>query len=123
MVQKTEHSDNTQGAIVLNSTAEFCRTLGDIPTYGRAGNREEEEDDSFMVKYKHVFIKLELFLFKIFYLFQDYDKNNLKQEHSVDSDDSSNEGWKEVEMGMQLFCYFYNSIFSLFLFYFREKVS
>lgn len=27
--------------IVLNSTAEFCRTLGDIPTYGLAGNREE----------------------------------------------------------------------------------
>lgn len=30
--------------IILNSTAEFCRTLGDIPTYGRAGNREEGED-------------------------------------------------------------------------------
>lgn len=39
------------GAIVLNSTAEFCRTLGDIPTYGRAGNREEEEDESLMVIY------------------------------------------------------------------------
>lgn len=32
------------GNITLNSTAEFCRTLGDIPTYGRAGNRAEEED-------------------------------------------------------------------------------
>lgn len=29
------------GNIVLNSTAEFCRTLGDIPTYGLSGNREE----------------------------------------------------------------------------------
>jgi len=36
---------------VLNSTAEFCRTLGDIPTYGKAGNREEEEDESLMVVY------------------------------------------------------------------------
>ncbi|XP_029168218.1 U4/U6.U5 tri-snRNP-associated protein 1 [Nylanderia fulva] len=33
--------DNQVGNIVLNSTAEFCRTLGDIPTYGLAGNREE----------------------------------------------------------------------------------
>lgn len=32
------------GNIILNSTAEFCRTLGDIPTYGKAGNREETED-------------------------------------------------------------------------------
>lgn len=30
--------------IVLNATAEFCRTLGDIPTYGKSGNREETED-------------------------------------------------------------------------------
>ncbi|XP_026685825.1 U4/U6.U5 tri-snRNP-associated protein 1 [Diaphorina citri] len=33
------------GAIILNSTAEFCRTLGDIPTYGQAGNRGEEEQE------------------------------------------------------------------------------
>lgn len=33
--------ENQTGNIVLNSTAEFCRTLGDIPTYGLAGNREE----------------------------------------------------------------------------------
>lgn len=32
------------GTIVLNSTAEFCRTLGDIPTYGLSGNREEEQE-------------------------------------------------------------------------------
>ncbi len=31
--------------IVLNSTSEFCRTLGDIPTYGQAGNREEDEKE------------------------------------------------------------------------------
>ncbi|XP_076266874.1 U4/U6.U5 tri-snRNP-associated protein 1 isoform X2 [Rhynchophorus ferrugineus] len=32
------------GNIVLNATAEFCRTLGDIPTYGKSGNRDEDED-------------------------------------------------------------------------------
>lgn len=32
-------------SIVLNATAEFCRTLGDIPTYGMAGNRDEDEDE------------------------------------------------------------------------------
>ncbi|XP_026282072.1 U4/U6.U5 tri-snRNP-associated protein 1 [Frankliniella occidentalis] len=33
------------GSIVLNSTAEFCRTLGDIPTYGLAGNRDEDAEE------------------------------------------------------------------------------
>lgn len=37
------------GHIVLNATAEFCRTLGDIPTYGMAGNREEDSLDEMMV--------------------------------------------------------------------------
>ncbi|XP_067623930.1 U4/U6.U5 tri-snRNP-associated protein 1 [Eurosta solidaginis] len=31
--------------IVLNATAEFCRTLGDIPTYGMAGNRDDDSND------------------------------------------------------------------------------
>lgn len=30
--------------IVFNATSEFCRTLGDIPTYGLSGNREDQED-------------------------------------------------------------------------------
>lgn len=30
--------------ITLNQTAEFCRTLGDIPTYGMAGNREDNAE-------------------------------------------------------------------------------
>lgn len=33
------------GSIVLNATAEFCRTLGDIPTYGLSGNREEDAQE------------------------------------------------------------------------------
>ncbi|XP_062391947.1 U4/U6.U5 tri-snRNP-associated protein 1 isoform X1 [Sardina pilchardus] len=35
-----EHRNN----IVFNATSEFCRTLGDIPTYGLSGNREDQED-------------------------------------------------------------------------------
>ncbi|BES94476.1 U4 U6.U5 tri-snRNP-associated protein [Nesidiocoris tenuis] len=41
---KEEQEDEIPSSIVLNSTAEFCRTLGDIPTYGMAGNRDEEAD-------------------------------------------------------------------------------
>ncbi|XP_017153392.1 U4/U6.U5 tri-snRNP-associated protein 1 [Drosophila miranda] len=36
---------SVDGHIVLNATAEFCRTLGDIPTYGMAGNRNEDSND------------------------------------------------------------------------------
>lgn len=37
---------NDAGAMVtLNSTSEFCRALGEIPTYGLAGNREENDDE------------------------------------------------------------------------------
>ena len=36
---------SSSGNIILNSTAEFCRTLGDIPTYGQAGNREENHQE------------------------------------------------------------------------------
>ncbi|XP_076232011.1 U4/U6.U5 tri-snRNP-associated protein 1 [Calliopsis andreniformis] len=39
--EPTGSEENQSGNIVLNATAEFCRTLGDIPTYGLAGNREE----------------------------------------------------------------------------------
>ncbi|XP_015599147.1 U4/U6.U5 tri-snRNP-associated protein 1 [Cephus cinctus] len=44
--QEADNSeDNQPGNIVLNATAEFCRTLGDIPTYGLAGNREENDQE------------------------------------------------------------------------------
>ncbi|NXP18522.1 SNUT1 protein, partial [Scytalopus superciliaris] len=36
--------DPRGGNIVFNATSEFCRTLGEIPTYGLAGNREEQEE-------------------------------------------------------------------------------
>lgn len=31
--------------IILNATAEFCRTLGDIPTYGMSGNRDADSNE------------------------------------------------------------------------------
>lgn len=42
-----EMSPTKKGAlnIILNATSEFCRSLGDIPTYGQAGNREEDKDE------------------------------------------------------------------------------
>ncbi|CAG9863570.1 unnamed protein product [Phyllotreta striolata] len=46
MEVKEEAEEDADGAnIVLNSTAEFCRTLGDIPTYGKSGNRDENDEN------------------------------------------------------------------------------
>ncbi|KAM5138334.1 U4/U6.U5 tri-snRNP-associated protein 1 [Mantella aurantiaca] len=42
--QEEEDDDDKKGSIVFNATSEFCRTLGEIPTYGLAGNREDQED-------------------------------------------------------------------------------
>lgn len=42
---KEEESETVIGGIVLDSTAEFCRTLGDIPTYGQAGNRDVDAEE------------------------------------------------------------------------------
>lgn len=47
-VDMAEEGGAAGGNIILNSTAEFCRTLGDIPTYGQAGNRDENNQE-FMV--------------------------------------------------------------------------
>lgn len=50
-VKSERNSDNEDADdgrdtfITLNSTAEFCRTLGDIPTYGMSGNREVDAND------------------------------------------------------------------------------
>ena len=46
-VDGEEATSDRKGAsnIVLDGTSEFCRTLGDIPTYGQAGNRADEDDD------------------------------------------------------------------------------
>jgi U4/U6.U5 tri-snRNP-associated protein 1 len=58
-VEPDEDSDDEAGLtiktlsgrnITLNETSEFCRSLGDIPTYGMAGNRREDEEDELMVR-------------------------------------------------------------------------
>ncbi|CAG5114764.1 unnamed protein product [Candidula unifasciata] len=44
----TENSslqNQTASNIILNCTSEFCRNLGEIPTYGLAGNREEDRGE------------------------------------------------------------------------------
>ncbi|KAK6181096.1 hypothetical protein SNE40_009028 [Patella caerulea] len=44
-VKKEKSPNKPDSNIILNSTSEFCRNLGEIPTYGLAGNREEERDE------------------------------------------------------------------------------
>lgn len=39
-----ENDPEKKSNIVFNAISEFCRTLGDIPTYGLSGNREDQED-------------------------------------------------------------------------------
>lgn len=39
-----EEDPERKGAIVFNATSEFCRTLGEIPTYGLADGREDQEE-------------------------------------------------------------------------------
>ncbi|XP_071756624.1 U4/U6.U5 tri-snRNP-associated protein 1 [Centroberyx gerrardi] len=45
-LDKGEHDNDPdkRNNIVFNATSEFCRTLGDIPTYGLSGNREDQEE-------------------------------------------------------------------------------
>ncbi|KAF7663909.1 hypothetical protein LDENG_00195900 [Lucifuga dentata] len=45
-LDRGDHSNDPEkkSNIVFNATSEFCRTLGDIPTYGLSGNREDQEE-------------------------------------------------------------------------------
>ncbi|KAL7302708.1 U4/U6.U5 tri-snRNP-associated protein 1 [Trichogramma pretiosum] len=38
------YEEDMSNNIVLNATAEFCRSLGEIPTYGQAGNRRDKPE-------------------------------------------------------------------------------
>uniref|UniRef100_A0A672LFD6 Spliceosome associated factor 1, recruiter of U4/U6.U5 tri-snRNP n=1 Tax=Sinocyclocheilus grahami TaxID=75366 RepID=A0A672LFD6_SINGR len=61
--------------IVFNATSEFCRTLGDIPTYGLSGNREDQED------------------------IMDFEKDDEKEgAGQSDSDMDDNVGWSTVNL-------------------------
>ncbi|XP_030596074.1 U4/U6.U5 tri-snRNP-associated protein 1 [Archocentrus centrarchus] len=44
LVKDDSDDADKKNNIVFNATSEFCRTLGDIPTYGLSGNREDQED-------------------------------------------------------------------------------
>ncbi|KAJ8687858.1 hypothetical protein QAD02_023653 [Eretmocerus hayati] len=66
---------NSHGNIVLNSTAEFCRTLGDIPTYGQAGNRDENVQE-----------------------FMDFEMDEVKQEELDDDEMNGRGAWNAVEI-------------------------
>ncbi|XP_019958667.2 U4/U6.U5 tri-snRNP-associated protein 1 [Paralichthys olivaceus] len=41
---ESDNDPDRKNNIVFNATSEFCRTLGDIPTYGLSGNREDQEE-------------------------------------------------------------------------------
>ncbi|XP_033606912.1 uncharacterized protein LOC111863333 [Cryptotermes secundus] len=48
------------GSIVLHATAEFRRTLGDITTYGLAGNRDEYIQELLLSTISHINMATEL---------------------------------------------------------------
>ncbi|XP_033211788.1 U4/U6.U5 tri-snRNP-associated protein 1 [Belonocnema kinseyi] len=69
-----EGESSQAGNIVLNSTAEFCRTLGDIPTYGLAGNREENVQE-----------------------LMDFKKEEAEDENMGEDDDDGRGAWNTVK--------------------------
>ncbi|XP_003706137.1 U4/U6.U5 tri-snRNP-associated protein 1 isoform X1 [Megachile rotundata] len=75
--QEPAGSEESQsGNIVLNATAEFCRTLGDIPTYGLAGNREENGQE-----------------------LMDFEMDGVKEEPPVnDEEDDGRGAWNTVQL-------------------------
>ncbi|KAA0720174.1 U4/U6.U5 tri-snRNP-associated protein 1 [Triplophysa tibetana] len=70
-----DNDPDKKNNIVFNATSEFCRTLGDIPTYGLSGNREDQED------------------------IMDFDKVEEKEgAGDSDSDMDDNVGWSTVNL-------------------------
>jgi len=43
-------------SIELNSTSEFCRSLGEIPTLGLAGNRDDDDEEMSVSIFRRIFI-------------------------------------------------------------------
>lgn len=77
MISKSENNNDSEkkNNIVFNATSEFCRTLGDIPTYGLSGNREDQED------------------------IMDFEQQEEKDEAgNSDSDMDENVGWSTVNL-------------------------
>ncbi|KAL4237800.1 U4/U6.U5 tri-snRNP-associated protein 1 [Mactra antiquata] len=63
-------------SIVLNATSEFCRALGDIPTYGQSGNRNEYEKDELM----------------------ELEKELLEERRRMEEEEDEPTGWNRVEI-------------------------
>ncbi|XP_043835755.1 U4/U6.U5 tri-snRNP-associated protein 1-like [Dromiciops gliroides] len=42
--REEDEDPECKGAIVFSATLEFCRTLGEIPTYGKAGKQKDREE-------------------------------------------------------------------------------
>ncbi|KAJ8309186.1 hypothetical protein KUTeg_014060 [Tegillarca granosa] len=61
--------------IVLNSTSEFCRALGDIPTYGQAGNRDEEKEE-----------------------LMDFERELMEERRRREEEEEQMSGWNRVEI-------------------------
>lgn len=72
---KDEDAGAGKGSIVLNATAEFCRALGDIPTYGMSGNRDEDVDD-----------------------LMDFDSDPGNEKAPAPDEDTYRSSWNEVEV-------------------------
>ncbi|XP_062604721.1 U4/U6.U5 tri-snRNP-associated protein 1-like, partial [Saccostrea cucullata] len=72
--EEEEEEAPQDGNIILNATSEFCRTLGDIPTYGQSGNREEDQED-----------------------FMDFEKE-LEERRKKEEDEEQMSGWNAVEI-------------------------
>lgn len=74
--EPTDSEESQPGNIVLNATAEFFRTLGDIPTYGLAGNREENGQE-----------------------LMDFEMDGVKEEPAVNEDEDDGRGaWNTVHL-------------------------
>nr|CAD7573964.1 unnamed protein product [Timema californicum] len=94
------------GSIVLNATAEFCRTLGDIPTYGLAGNRDEDAEE--------LLVSDEVFTCCLAgssrpsqldrLLGVDYEREMNEEKRRQDEEGRHRGAWNEVEMGESSFC-------------------
>lgn len=98
--------DNAKTNITLNATAEFCRTLGDIPTYGMSGNRDEGEEDLLVRKFSPVGENLtpHIVLLKDFerQLAEERRKNQEKEERKREAERRQEHTvWKGIEQSRQ----------------------
>uniref|UniRef100_A0A0N5AQA4 U4/U6.U5 tri-snRNP-associated protein 1 n=1 Tax=Syphacia muris TaxID=451379 RepID=A0A0N5AQA4_9BILA len=54
VMDEDEQNSDDKGGVIIDSTMEYCRNLGEIPTYGLAGNRKDAIDVSTLEEEKPV---------------------------------------------------------------------